>query len=368
MYECFVKVINMLDACIWKMWNSIIYLWMEYIIRSCYIRQGHKAPPHEAELRYSYERLGEGNIRLLLMYRDYILRIRYSLCSYPLGQAPRFEAVCYRRGNSSETEEIIIDGKPFRTSRTVANILRKRADLVKLRFSHATYIWLDNLCINQEDTEEKNHQVPLIREIYHRAENVRICLEHSYDASAANEFLAKLFRLSTFYPLEELMNTFKLDKNSWIALRRMYSQPFFSRVWIIQEVAVAQKVCVVHGPGILDWDLVSWGINLLSRYEMVAFFSTLGEVDSPLLLDHAGVVSYTRLLLQKRKELRLADAIALCVHFRATDPRDKIFAVLGLVTDNLDLRAWVDYNKPTQEVYLQQPDTCYLKEQILYES
>jgi hypothetical protein len=66
MYECFVKVIHILDACIWKLWNSIIYLWMEYIMRPCYIRQGHKAPPHEAELRYSYEGLEEGNIRLRL--------------------------------------------------------------------------------------------------------------------------------------------------------------------------------------------------------------------------------------------------------------------------------------------------------------
>jgi hypothetical protein len=35
-------------------------------MRPCYIRQGHKAPPHEAELRYSYEGLEEGNIRLRL--------------------------------------------------------------------------------------------------------------------------------------------------------------------------------------------------------------------------------------------------------------------------------------------------------------
>ncbi|KAE9362704.1 hypothetical protein N431DRAFT_551181 [Stipitochalara longipes BDJ] len=322
---------------------------------------GHKAPPHEAELRYSYERLEEGNIRLLLIYRDNLLRIRYSLCSYPLSQAPPFEAVSYRWGNSSETEEIIIDGKPFRTTRTVANILRKRADLVKLLFNHATHIWLDYLCINQEDTKEKNHQVWLMREIYRRAENVRICLEHSYDASKANEFLAKLCHLSTFHRPEELINIFGSDTNSWIALRRMYSQPFFSRVWIIQEVAVAQKICVVHGPETLHWDLVSWGINLLSRYEMVAFFSTLGKFDSPLLLHHAGVVFYTRLLIQQREELRLADAIALCAYFHATDPRDKIFALLGLVTDNLDLRAWVDYTKSTQEVYLQ--TTRYLLSQ-----
>jgi len=355
-YEYFVEIIHMLDTYIWKMWKVILYAWRECLIRPFYVLQGHKTLPHEAKFRYSYERLEEGNIRLLLIYRDHLLRIRYSLCGYPLAQAPSFEAVSYTWGNSSKTEEIIVDSKPFRTTRTVANILRKRGEeLLKLRSSCAVHLWLDYLCINQEDTEEKNHQVPLMRDIYRRAVHVRIYLEHSYDASKANKLLNNLFHLVRLHSFEEFRERYSSygSNEGWLALRRMYSQPFFNRIWIVQEVAVAQNVLVIHGPGTLSWDLVAWGVALLSNYEMAASLSSLKKYDSPLLLHHGGIISHIRTVVQERKGLPIADAITLCAYFCATDPRDKIFALLGLVTDNLDLRAWIDYTKPTQEVYLQ---------------
>jgi len=307
---------------------------------------------------YTYEKLKEGEIRLLGIHRNYLFWVSYNIYAVPINHGIPYEAISYAWGDRSDVEEVTLNNRRFATTRTVGDILRRRSKLIGLWPGNMRFVWLDYICINQEDIDERNYQVTLMRQIYQRASRVMVCLGDGPDASKAGWLLLKIYALSTVNTLEELSNRCALDKNtpSWQALSRFFAHPWFSRVWVIQEVAVASKVWVTYGGGLLDWELVLWGICTFSRPEMASHLSTAtAEVrrNIPLTLQQGVIVGIIRNKIQRKDKLSLREAITLCTGFQATDPRDKIYALLGLVTDDLDLRAWVDYRKPTEQLYLE---------------
>jgi len=81
--------------------------------------------------------------------------------TFELSHAPRFDALSYVWGDPSAIKEIQFCG----LSRLVTENLFEA--LTRLREEgDSKWIWIDALCINQDDKTEKNHQVPLMRQIY----------------------------------------------------------------------------------------------------------------------------------------------------------------------------------------------------------
>ncbi|PMD36992.1 HET-domain-containing protein [Hyaloscypha variabilis F] len=87
-----------------------------------------------------------------------------------LSRAGRYEALSYEWGSlNDDTSLIILNGKLFRVQKNLSRALKAlRSESVEQTF------WIDALCINQEDKTEKNHQVPLMGDIYRGAHLVRV--------------------------------------------------------------------------------------------------------------------------------------------------------------------------------------------------
>ncbi|KAK7973223.1 hypothetical protein PG996_007448 [Apiospora saccharicola] len=87
-----------------------------------------------------------------------------------------FTALSYMWGDPASNEEIILNEQPFRVTKSLANALRwvkhHWQQYFPGRAGSEFLIWADAICINQEDTVEKNFQVPLMRDIYSTAELV----------------------------------------------------------------------------------------------------------------------------------------------------------------------------------------------------
>ncbi|KAF2995165.1 hypothetical protein E8E14_001903 [Neopestalotiopsis sp. 37M] len=77
-----------------------------------------------------------------------------------LNDEPAFEALSYVWGDGRDTVEINVDGKTANVTRNLGTALRR------LRGSTPRVLWVDALCINQSDIDEKNNQVPLMSELY----------------------------------------------------------------------------------------------------------------------------------------------------------------------------------------------------------
>ncbi|PMD18432.1 HET-domain-containing protein, partial [Hyaloscypha hepaticicola] len=107
-------------------------------------------------------------------------------------------------------------------------------------------VWVDFFCINQEDAEERQTQVEMMYQIYQGAREVVVDLGHASDGS---ENLPGLFKdiivaASEEYGIHAKPQTPNTLAGHWHAFKSFLERPWFTRVWIIQEVIAAKKFIV----------------------------------------------------------------------------------------------------------------------------
>jgi len=98
---------------------------------------------------------GKRHIRLLRLSQKLPLNgVRASLTTVALDTAPKFEAISYRWQQPNDAASITIDGCPFPAFVAVAEMLAGFSSMW-----HSRLVWIDVICINQEDLEERSSQV-----------------------------------------------------------------------------------------------------------------------------------------------------------------------------------------------------------------
>ncbi|KAL4885285.1 heterokaryon incompatibility protein-domain-containing protein [Aspergillus karnatakaensis] len=186
-------------------------------------------------------------------------------------------------------------------------------------------LWVDSLCIDSSSPEEKNFQVHVLREIYSKATKVLTYIgDDSSDLSAAFAFLREI---TAFDPLSRHDQTY-LDGYTRKSLTNLLQRPYFSRLWVLQETLMAREVEMICGDLSARWPKRSLG--------------GIGpdlEVPSWLSRDAKWFPFTGKDLLNV-----LIDAS----QYQCADPRDKVFAVLGLMGEKY---IKPDYRLPTESVY-----------------
>ena len=143
-------------------------------------------------------------------------------------------------------------------------------------------LWIDSICINQEDSQEKSEQICLMAEIYAGAENVLVWLGNEDDITAsAISCLESLARLNDVsfdeLPLDEIdarigFRPWFSSRNDrtyipldvWRSLKRLLCErPWFRRVWFYQEIAMAYRATVICGTHAIDWDILYTACNTI---------------------------------------------------------------------------------------------------------
>ncbi|KAF2460245.1 heterokaryon incompatibility protein-domain-containing protein, partial [Lineolata rhizophorae] len=123
---------------------------------------------------YEYRQLAnDDDIRLIVLFPklDGSQEVRCMLLHFPLASVPLYEAISYAWGDPSKTQTIIVDGRPYATTTKVLEILRGMASPESSRL-----LWIDAVCINQDDLDEKATQIPLMSKIYCRATSTAVWL------------------------------------------------------------------------------------------------------------------------------------------------------------------------------------------------
>lgn len=236
---------------------------------------------------------------------------------------PPYEAVSYTWGDQSMKEPIFTQAGPLQVT------LNCKAALVDLRDRYQDrQLWIDAICINQTDNAEKNHQVPLISTIYSKADRVLIHLGSEHDAD---------HHIRRFLQCLQNGTPFTSDKNQETATAFL-SRPWFSRVWIQQEVAVAKTALIITGSNVLDWAYLNPGILHALGVQAV---------------NDDGI---TPSILMQRDKKPFKDVVSLLNTARrcdSTDPRDNIYALLGLLQTPDDLKLTPNYDTPVADLYVE---------------
>ncbi|KAL5325717.1 hypothetical protein ACEPPN_006847 [Leptodophora sp. 'Broadleaf-Isolate-01'] len=277
-------------------------------------------------------------IRLITVHEGDGTEIRCSLDTVPLDEAPSYEALSYVWGDPKITQQIIIDGKPFQVTTNLARALRHLRAREKPR-----RLWVDAICIDQRNAEERSSQILLMRDVFQRASKVVVWLGESTLASRAAFSLIRAvdFGDVEFWKQKENQGPVSfshdaLDELQMLLNRRssltglqgiisdIASRPWWTRVWVIQEAAVARSTVVRCGNDEMSWWLFS---NVLSAIATLAP-DLSGPLTESLILFKKRLTIHMH--ISSRSLRSLEDLVANTRIMVATDPKDMVYALLGL--------------------------------------
>jgi hypothetical protein len=198
-------------------------------------------------------------------------------------------------------------------------------------------MWIDALCIDQSNVQERSHQVTLMSDIYSQAAGVVIYLgENTTDSDLAIDYI-----LDTDNPAEGNLLEFTKSAALIHALDHLFNRPWFNRVWVIQEVAFAVDATVICGTRTFSWSAIQ---NF--KY-WVACTEWLREL--PFVVHTAKPVFRDRMSDDCSPILTELDRARHC---DATDPRDKIYALLPFLhVTEFGINVSPDYRSSPAKVF-----------------
>ncbi|RBR23348.1 uncharacterized protein FIESC28_03824 [Fusarium coffeatum] len=240
-------------------------------------------------------------------------------------------------------------------------------------------LWIDAICINQDDISERNSQVAIMSHIYGSARCVVAWLGEADEQTESfyNSFSCLL--QPAMLPTQEYLHfisgrgcTTPWDMDG---MRELLTRTWFSRTWVIQEVSLAKDIILVCGPFRFPWDevftLLFENLGEAKAYEYLSqgkprmkFERASPGTEILSLFDIRirtrpdcieGIRARKKFLKQPalqakyKQQLSLAALIILTWNFYVSDPRDKIFALLSL-SKPLDGIS-VDYSKSIPDVF-----------------
>lgn len=278
--------------------------------------------------------------------------IECSLKHFSLMDDLKYEALSYTWGNPLDTSYINLHGRPFSVTKNLATALehlRKETEAVE--------IWVDAICINQRDTNEKSVQVRRMREIYQKASSVIIWLGLEFDDSgyainAINSIDRRWAKRTSQPTKERLITAPTLNGRALRAINQLLHRPWWHRVWIIQEATCDNITRLKCGTCETEFLAVVATANFITQQILQ---QALGQdFSTPDVTHFYRVIALDQLKLNRsRLEYRM-DILSLLENSRtceASDPRDKVFALSGLATDAQREAGKADYSISVNVAY-----------------
>lgn len=381
--------------------------------------------------RHQYRPLNGGNlqeIRLLILYpygsrSDSELFGHLEHVSYL--EHPPYEAISYAWGSNDQSERLNIcdplGGPKFKSPPFVSLIsswwMGSASDpsssehqvpdtgfipitpnlnsaLKRLRKKTSERVlWIDQLCINQENYEERSIQVQLMGQIYQRAAKTVVWLgEEDEHVSAALYLSSKLAAAMRAYnqaevtrkrdtlsgpssrrrnPLEAFLGILGRDADlttsNWQSFNNFYNRPWFGRLWIVQEIAFSKEVVILCGSRTttMPWATVDQNvISSESEYHQllpypIGFLNcfTIATIRDRIWIRsaHPGRLAASLGIrpedLPAGKDFDPIDIIAYTKTFECCDPKDRFFALYGLLKSMFNWSEEPNYSLTVHEVY-----------------
>lgn len=306
------------------------------------------------------------DIRLLeLYYGKDDEDIHCNLVTTPLEFAPPYEALSYTWGDPNKTTSLSI-GKytlKIRSNLDIAlrHLRKPNHPTSKATESDFRRLWIDALCINQDEIQERNQQVLLMYKIYQKAEQVPIWLgEESDDSNLAMDLIAGMQEDPSVNP-DPFESLLKLhgsgdgehlnpqDPQEWKAFQKLMGRPWWRRIWVVQELMAAQgKAIVGCGSKWMHWSSFEVAAVVIAKQIDHPFLEPLRRLGSGI--DHILNLASVRVRMDGRLDSfsGMMFLLYMAQNREATEDVDQIYALLGL-TPSVSLKP--DYSTPAEQCY-----------------
>jgi hypothetical protein len=278
-----------------------------------------------------------------------------------LTDAPPYKALSYTWGDLSDRKhKIQLNGKPFEVRENLWTAINQLADV-----GEKVTIWIDAICIDQENVAERNHQVGIMRTIYGGAAQVYCWL------GPADENSKLAFRLAKFVQehqdsIDKIIDRFTHPDDDLLpsldGVAALCQRDYWYRIWVVQEITLADTVTVCCGDDSIEWDAFFGLLRLIAgRYTDIGLL--IDQLRDPewaaYFRRHLGSA---QILHTWRKDFKVSrPQLYQCLlhhsYRGSTDPRDLIFGLTGL--DSGEHQMEINYSLPVAQIY-----TDFAKQEI----
>ena len=272
-----------------------------------------------------------------------------------------YYALSYVWGSRGVTREVILAGRPHKVTVNLKRALR----YYRHHYSQGVDLWVDALCIDQSNLTERMHQVQLMGQIYSRCRKMVIYLADRLEYSVKSEgdvpkkpadpdvgekrcharhALQIIRELGSSNHLHE-QQSLKHDDNLEYrleSLRRLMHAPFtpwWDRVWVVQEASLAPEIDVMQGIHIVPWPEFAQAALNFKKHSASCCSKYLLSLPKDLV---KVVENFTERVLAvdgsrnaRAKTLSLPFLLRTFRNRQASDPRDKVYALLSLAASSI---------------------------------
>lgn len=308
--------------------------------------------------------------------------LRYEALSYTWGDPELYEEISVAEEHQTHPQQSSSRKKPEKScKRAIAKLTgRTRPRQLMIRQSlaeasrHLRYpneprtIWTDAICINQNDTDERNNQVKRMGDIYHFAHRVVAWLGPGFPgcalACSTLEYLGRQvdcsrdnyhFRAHNCKEPEWYRSECPLPykDNDWNAIHSLLLSQWFRRAWVLQEIQLANPQSIIKcGKHEISWSLLRRAVLTMWNKSQC-----IPPKTRKVLAVVWGVATHVG--------GRLEDIFCDYRDRLCEDPKDKIYAFMNLIPPSMFRSTRVDYNQETVDVFRQALLACHKETQRL---
>ncbi|KAM0342381.1 hypothetical protein ACHAPU_009568 [Fusarium lateritium] len=272
---------------------------------------------------------------------------------------PRYEALSYVWGAAQISEHAQVEADPSQSTAQTPTTLGIRPNLASalrhLRYPTETRVlWIDAICINQDDIPERNEQVKRMTNIYTFAHQVVAWLGEESDDS--NHALATLQHVSLQLEATKAGRVIaapgateprlwrndhapQFDKQTWQSLMKFVQREWFYRLWIWQEINLAGKGHMQCGSDKIQWSDF-WLAILCLNNKNISLKIKFREQCRHIVFLKYGTAGHS-----------MANILDISRSKGCVNPRDKIYGLLGITATYFSSRITVDYLRSVEDVY-----------------
>ncbi|PMD45975.1 HET-domain-containing protein [Hyaloscypha variabilis F] len=265
-----------------------------------------------------------------------------------------YEALSYMWG-PQKYKTIELNGKPFQIRENLWQALSH----FRLGAEPRT-MWIDAICINQEDISERNHQVMQMGIIYSQASRTIVWLgladsqtELAFQACKSHAENGLSHEAAYLHRNNLVLN---FDDDELKAINSLCSREYWGRLWIIQEVLLAKHVQIYSGHLRLDWIYFQFVLDNIRQtkdsrmtlHQAYDIGRICSSVPQRLCSFRAGQSSSERRNLEAQGEGKEFLGL-ICANFgnsKCAEPKDRVFGFYGLAHDCCKNTITVDYSIP----------------------
>ncbi|KAI1034595.1 hypothetical protein LB504_004597 [Fusarium proliferatum] len=323
--------------------------------------QNQQAASSFSELSYQYRPIEDASIRLVRILPERKTMIKCEIIHVSLEQPPPYKAISYTWGDTGDTRKIEIEGCliPIAVSLHGAlQALRKKQSSV--------LVWADALCINQKDRDERSQQVQLMPFIYSNADSVAIWLgPEENDSTRAASFLDAIATTGEPFGSSNISKLLAAgaENGDLLAVVSLFGREYWRRLWVVQEVFNAKRIMVHCGSTRLEWKKYQSASVLFSQRRGELIFNNKDQLKRRLATS-PDQFSYVQTLIYQGPaslpdlkfhmsdaEEALLQVLRTCRRKLASDPRDKLYGILGVLPASIREEFRADYNLSVKDVY-----------------